>query len=123
MRMPEQLCWSCAKACGWCSWSRKTKPEPVPGWTATPCKIKMAINTYAESYAITKCPEYVMDCEKSTERRKFYALAAILYAAKKNDAQIAKALGVGATAILRWRHRTGRPAIAKGGRQKGEEGR
>lgn len=30
----QQLCWTCANACGGCEWSDHL--EPVPGWDATP---------------------------------------------------------------------------------------
>lgn len=48
------LCWDCAKATGYCSWSSIL--EPVKGWTAYPTKA----NTY-ESYRVTECPEFVRD--------------------------------------------------------------
>lgn len=120
--MPEQLCWSCGKACGGCSWSRRYEKKPVPGWTATPRKIKMAVKTCVQSYAITKCPEYVQDCEDSSKPRKFFTMAALLYdAAKKSDVEIGRALGVCPAVVSAWRNRTGRPAIAKGGRPKGDK--
>lgn len=57
-----QLCWTCRKACGGCSWSARF--QPVPGWTAQHVE---AITYHgsqqvrSESYDITACPEYVMD--------------------------------------------------------------
>lgn len=57
----NQLCWSCAKACGGCPWSDRF--EPVPGWDATPCRRvyrDAAVGTrYIDSYIIRGCPEYV----------------------------------------------------------------
>ena len=50
----EQLCWTCQKACGDCSWSSCF--QPVEGWTAE----KVHRKTY-DSYRIEKCPEYVAD--------------------------------------------------------------
>ena len=50
----EQLCWSCQKACGGCSWSSCF--QPVEGWKAE----KVHRKTY-DSYRIEKCPEYVSD--------------------------------------------------------------
>ena len=47
----EQLYWTCAKACGGCSWSRSF--EPVKGWTAVRSR------KYSDGYRIKKCPEYV----------------------------------------------------------------
>lgn len=56
----QQLCWSCGKACGGCSWSRCF--EPVPGWDATPCRRvynDAAVGTrYVDSFVIKGCPEY-----------------------------------------------------------------
>ena len=57
----NQLCWSCGKACGGCSWSRNF--TPIQGWDATPCRRvynDAAVGTrYVDSYIIRKCPEYV----------------------------------------------------------------
>lgn len=50
----EQLCWTCQKAGGDCSWSSCF--QPVEGWTAE----RVHRKTY-DSYRITKCPEYVPD--------------------------------------------------------------
>ena len=50
----EQLCWTCQKAGGDCSWSSCF--QPVEGWTAE----KVHRKTY-DSYRIEKCPEYVAD--------------------------------------------------------------
>lgn len=53
-----QLCWTCRKACGGCSWSRSF--VPVRGWTATPSHIP-SNGEYADTYNITECPEYMPD--------------------------------------------------------------
>ena len=57
----NQLCWSCAKACGGCSWSRNF--TPIHGWDATPYRRvyrDAAVGTrYVDSYIIRRCPEYV----------------------------------------------------------------
>lgn len=53
----EQLCWTCVKATGKCSWSDRSF-TPVQGWTAA----KVVRETKAgrvETYKITACPEYV----------------------------------------------------------------
>lgn len=42
-----QLCWTCAKACGGCAWSRRF--DPVPGWKAERTRM---------GYSILACPEY-----------------------------------------------------------------
>ena len=53
-----QLCYSCKKACGGCSWSKKF--EPVEGWTAVPTIIRNGFRNHqdTQSYKITACPEY-----------------------------------------------------------------
>ena len=67
----EQLCWTCASACGGCSWSDGTL-TPVPGWTATPydrvetlhksCNGRDIIRRVPyKSYTITACPQYRPD--------------------------------------------------------------
>ena len=53
-----QLCWSCRKAVGGCSWSRYF--EPVPGWTARPTLVDVS-NGGVESFEITACPEFEED--------------------------------------------------------------
>lgn len=55
-----QLCWSCKKACGGCSWSKDG--EPIKDWTADKNVIPLN-GKYAETYKISKCPEYVKDRE------------------------------------------------------------
>lgn len=71
--MPDTLCWSCANACGGCSWSktgtygRVTRiPAPVPGWTAIPSKIrdyKRREMIEQPGYIVLKCPQYKPDRE------------------------------------------------------------
>ncbi len=58
---PLQLCWSCQKACGKCSWSRKVNPKPVQGWIAFPTRVFCSKGRYTDSYDIRFCPEYVKD--------------------------------------------------------------
>lgn len=58
MQPSKQLCWSCGKACGGCSWSKSGKP--VEGWEAEESLIRNA-NQSTVSYKIMKCPEYVSD--------------------------------------------------------------
>lgn len=59
----EQLCWTCQKAGGDCSWSSCF--QPVEGWTAE----RVHRKTY-DSYRITKCPEYVPDKASNSENKK-----------------------------------------------------
>lgn len=58
-----QPCWTCNKYYGDCSWTKK-KPEPVPGWDATPT-VKFHGSGGGKycmhSYAIHSCPEYEWD--------------------------------------------------------------
>ena len=68
---PQTICWSCANACGGCSWSRYKTHEPVPGWTAIPTKIGMQINSHGrikrgtvDSYIVLECPEYIPDAPR-----------------------------------------------------------
>lgn len=51
----DQLCFSCAKACGNCSWSSQL--IPVDGWIAENTVLPNGI----ESFAISRCPEYEFD--------------------------------------------------------------
>lgn len=62
----DQLCLSCRKCGGLCSWSKNF--TPVEGWTATPTKIPRGL----PSYKITACPEYeyeglCLSCKKFQE--------------------------------------------------------
>ncbi len=55
----NDLCFSCRHACGGCEWSRSFKP--VPGWTATPTKLRANRNDTAiflDSFHITACPKF-----------------------------------------------------------------
>lgn len=65
---PQTICWTCAKACGGCRWSRYKVQQPVPGWTAIPTKVGMQINSHGrirrgriDSFIVLACPEYVQD--------------------------------------------------------------
>lgn len=72
-----QLCWTCANACGGCSWSDGSF-TPVPGWTARaidrsdvmPAKEAGAQVYYRRTYTgyeITNCPQYIPDRRKKKE--------------------------------------------------------
>lgn len=65
------LCWSCAKACGGCSWSREFKP--IDGWDAIPTKIRIPDDDggarYCDSFKITACPQYVADSKEGGMER------------------------------------------------------
>lgn len=119
--MPEQLCWSCAKACGGCSWSRKDRPEPVPGWTARQKVYKADGGTRTDgiTYKIIKCPEYARDCLDSQKPRCAERAESMeekkisLYNAKKSDYEIGRLLGLSHNAIYKWRVKTGRPSNRK----------
>ena len=52
----DTLCWSCANACGGCSWSAEL--TPVPGWVAEETYIWAGS---VDSYHVTECPEYKPD--------------------------------------------------------------
>ena len=54
----EQLCCSCTKFCGGCSWSRNF--TPVEGWDAVPTVIKQSRCPDVHSFSIVRCPEYEM---------------------------------------------------------------
>lgn len=64
------LCISCQKACGGCSWTavdpvtKKLRFEPVRGWTAEETVLYMGVGRYENSYRITACPEFVPDRER-----------------------------------------------------------
>lgn len=57
------LCWDCAKAtddaCPWVD-----AGMPVPGWWATPSKIKTC-GVASDSYRVIKCPLFVRDAERA----------------------------------------------------------
>lgn len=61
----DQLCFSCAKACGNCSWSSQL--IPVDGWIAENTVLPNGI----ESFSISKCPEYEFDglCTRRDDKR------------------------------------------------------
>ena len=55
-----QLCWTCGKCYGDCSWSLEFKP--VKGWKAEPTIIRNGGSFGCEdipSYRVEECPEYV----------------------------------------------------------------
>ena len=58
-----QLCWTCKKACGLCSWSHHF--EPIPGWTATPMRrnagTSKGVPVIIDTYRIMACPLYLPD--------------------------------------------------------------
>lgn len=61
-----QLCWTCARACGGCSWSAEFKP--VRGWKAKKTKLYVDRGEhnkhYTTSYRIKECPLYKDDRPK-----------------------------------------------------------
>lgn len=63
----EQLCWTCQRACGDCSWSQSL--IPVEGWTATPSSIKTT-GKEEPTYHIELCPLYIPDEGMSIKSRQ-----------------------------------------------------
>lgn len=62
-----QLCWTCSRACGGCSWSADF--TPVKGWTAKKNTVRVEKGIYSheyDSYHITECPLYKDDTTKQT---------------------------------------------------------
>lgn len=64
---PSTLCWSCANACGGCSWSDGSF-TPVDGWTAKKTELQADRGEYrdkiVQSYLVKKCPKYENDKDK-----------------------------------------------------------
>lgn len=52
------LCWDCARACGYCSWSSRLKP--VKGWVAEKTS-KETHGSISSSYIVYECPDFVRD--------------------------------------------------------------
>ena len=58
----DTLCWECERAAGKdkkCPWA--TKFEPVPGWNATPTKIKadkLSVHQTLDSFIVHECPMF-----------------------------------------------------------------
>ena len=70
-----QLCETCQKAYGDCSWTEvdpdtgKVKFVPVKGWDAVPI-VRMLKGEKQESYEIRSCPEYVPDPPRKAKMEK-----------------------------------------------------
>ena len=60
-----QLCWHCARASGYCPWSKNG--EPVEGWDAEPQVIE---STGTATYLIFQCPLFERDAKTLEERRE-----------------------------------------------------
>ena len=68
------ICITCQKACGDCSWSEvdletgKIRFEPVPGWKAKKVLLNLGgtrkEKMVVETYHITYCPEYIPVVER-----------------------------------------------------------
>lgn len=73
---PSQLCFDCARASGFCSWSKNF--TPVEGWTAKPTKINHFKNKCGEkifiqdtdSYHVLSCPLFIPDAPTKEGRRE-----------------------------------------------------
>lgn len=65
----NQLCWDCARATGFCNWSRDLKP--VEGWTARPTMIRHMSRggcfnnalCITNSYKVKDCPLFIKDAD------------------------------------------------------------
>ena len=56
------LCWCCENATSnYCPWVEKG--EPIPGWRATPTKIKQNGKVVCDSYHVHSCPMFKRDAE------------------------------------------------------------
>lgn len=74
-KFTTQLCTTCARAVGFCSWSERL--QPVEGWDAEPTKVKHQVGrgekskeaSVMESYRVKACPLYVKDAETKDGRR------------------------------------------------------
>lgn len=72
----KQLCWDCARASGFCSWSKTL--TPVDGWEAKPTMIRHmsrggCVNSeerITNSYVVTACPLFMKDGKTVEERRE-----------------------------------------------------
>ena len=58
----NSLCWECARATGFCPWSRYF--EPVQGWEARRTIIRQSQDVEVESYDVFKCPLFEPDRRK-----------------------------------------------------------
>ena len=72
MEKKNTLCWVCEWAAGKdekCPWACKF--EPVPGWNATPTKVKadkQSVHREIDSFIVHECPEFKM--LEELQRRK-----------------------------------------------------
>lgn len=82
---PMTLCFTCANACGNCSWS-DTSFQPIKGWTAQPTKVKMAaVHTgIVDSFHVTACPQYVPTEPNEVKTIHDDGLKPLLYAMLNN---------------------------------------
>lgn len=57
--MKETICWNCVvPGTGACPWDKSKGEVPVPGWNATPTKVRMGGGVMADSYIVEACPLY-----------------------------------------------------------------
>ena len=61
----KQLCFECARAAGFCSWSRNL--TPVEGWDAEPSNLG---NSTGCSYRVEGCPLYIKDGKTKEEQHE-----------------------------------------------------
>ena len=63
------LCWDCANATGFCSWSQEG--IPVEGWDAAATKIKSSSHNVKpiDSFIVHRCPRFIQDAESHGLRK------------------------------------------------------
>ena len=75
-KFASQLCTTCARAVGFCSWSQRL--EPVEGWKAEPSVIKNhskrdtdkeTVVTEVHGYRVIECPLYIKDAATKAEQK------------------------------------------------------
>ena len=68
----DTICWECRNANDSCPWHSE-KHSPVPGWSATPTRVRMSVcgnrARYADSYIVHECPGF-----EKEERRDIKSL-------------------------------------------------
>lgn len=70
------MCWDCKNACCGCCWSQDFKP--VPGWKATPTKIKQKEGIFIDSYIVHDCPQFEKDVVNNLKEISIQQVSKIL---------------------------------------------
>ena len=97
--MGATKCWSCANACGGCSWS--ATGTPVNGWTATPTKVGVPGPMQIDSYFITDCPEFMPETFKHIKHVDPEGYKALILMVVKIAVKDYKFFGPGGKAALK----------------------